>query len=635
MGQSLGILSMSRHSRRHWPGPAPGAPRTARPGLAALAGLLAVLAACEGPPARSKPWRHAPDPDQLADLQPSSEILAAEAARTATRRRRSHTLRIYMDRIPRHLNPMVAPSEWTLRIAADTVFETLIRYQPPPGGAGTGPGQYQPGLARSWTVAQGGREIRLELMPDVSFHDGARMSSVDVQFSLDAARTPRFAADHLRAQLADVVAVELLGPRSVRIRLARPNGYVLRALAEVPILPAHVYENRLSPQRGPVVGTGPYRLESWDEELVRLTRFDRYRGQAPAIPNIEFVYVPDAAQALTMAKRGEIDIVPALIRAHYPEQASAPGLARAFAPLRLRPPALHYLALNASKPPLDDVRVRQAIALLIDRKTLIKEEHDGLARPVAGPVWPGGPGDGPASGAPSYDPARAGALLDAADWRDRDGDGVREQGQAMLRFTLLVGGDGAEPAESEAAGPGAKGDQDERERIVRSLRRSGILIDRRAGPPAVLSNRLRAGDFDLAFVLWQSAVDQDLAPLLESGGALNFGRFSHPRVDAVLASLRNVWEPAMRAPRIAELGQVLAETWPMAPIVAPDPYGLIHRRVQGAVVWNGWIVLRALSLASEPDDADQDQNGDGAAAASAGGGAARNPGSGAARNTGR
>src|SRR5690606_4301055 len=117
----------------------------------------------------------------------------------------------------------------------------------------------------------------------------------------------------------------------------------------------------------------------------------------------------------------------------------------------------------------------------------------------------------------------------------------------------------------------------------------------------VLANRLRAGDFDLAFVHWQSAVDQDLAPLLESGGALNFGRFSHPRVDALLAGLRNVWEPAMRAPRVAELGQALAETWPMAPIVAPDPYGLIHRRVQGAVVWDGWLVLRALALAPEPE----------------------------------
>jgi hypothetical protein len=76
-----------------------------------------------------------------------------------------------------------------------------------------------------------------------------------------------------------------------------------------------------------------------------------------------------------------------------------------------------------------------------------------------------------------------------------------------------------------------------------------------------------------------------------------------------------VWEPAMRAPRMAELAQILAESWPIAPIVAPDPYGLIHRRVQGAVVWDGWIVLRALSLAGEPEDGSEggDSGKDGAA----------------------
>src|SRR5690606_11419719 len=111
-----------------------------------------------------------------------------------------------MDAEPRHLNPMVAPSLWTMRIAADTIFETLIRYEPPAGGAGSGPGRYAPGLARSWRIGPGGREIRIELEPDVRFHDGRAMSAVDVQFSLDAARDPRNAAEHLRARLASVTA---------------------------------------------------------------------------------------------------------------------------------------------------------------------------------------------------------------------------------------------------------------------------------------------------------------------------------------------------------------------------------------------------------------------------------------------
>ncbi len=582
-GDRTGDRSDRRISRCRGGGAAPG------PVVGVLAVVIAASAVgaggCECAPARSKPWRHAPDPEALAEREPSSDVVTKEAARLAARARRGHTLRVHVDRMPRHLNPMVTPSLWGVRIALDTVFETLIRYEPPDGGAGTGPGSYRASLAQSWRLSPNGRDIRIDLAPDAVFHDGHKLTSVDVQFSLDAARSRRVAAGHLRAQLADVTAVELVGSRAVRIRLSRPNGYVLRALASVPILPAHVYEGKLSSKRGPVVGSGPYRLASWQDGVIRLSRFDGYWGEAVEIEDIEFVHEPDAARALTAAKRGDIDLIPALIPAHYPEQASAPGLVSSFAPLRLRPPRLGYLLMDAGEPPLDDVRVRQALVRLVDRKAIVKEIYSGLARPVAGPVWPGGPGDGAAPGAPDYDPAAAAELLDAAGWRDRDKDGIRERDGKPLRLALLV----LKNADESRA--------KERERVVRALRRSGILVDQRVGSAAVLRNRLRDHQFDLAFVSWRGVVDQDLSPLLETGGSQNYGRFSSRTVDGALASLRASWEPAARAPLMGALARALAEEWPLAPIVAPEPYGLLHRRVRGAVVWNGWISLRRLSLA--------------------------------------
>jgi peptide/nickel transport system substrate-binding protein len=435
-------------------------------------------------------------------------------------------------------------------------------------------------LASAWHVGPGGHEIRIDLRPDVRFHDGSKLSAVDVQFSLDAARRPHTGADFLRALLADVVAVEIANSRTVRISLSRPNGYVLRALAAVPILPEHVYLRKLSPTRGPVVGTGPYKLVYWRDDVVRLERFPDYWGDAPAIPDIEFAYEPDSARALTAAKRNELDLVPALIAEHHPEQPSAPGLARSFVPIRLRPATFRYLAMDVREPPLDDVRVRHAIALLVDRKTIVKKIHDGLARPVAGPVWPGGPGDGASPAAPEHDPAEAGRLLDAAGWRDTDGDGHREREGGRLRVSLLA----------------LDREDTERKMLVDSLRRAGFFVEVRRGTPAVLMNRLRSGDFDLAMLDWRGAVDQSLAPLLETGGSLNFGHFSDKSVDRELAALRAAWEPPSRTPHMAGLAAAFAKTWPIVPITAPDPYGLIHKRVRGAVVWNGWISLRRLSL---------------------------------------
>lgn len=547
--------------------------------IGAVVALAAVLGPmCGGPPARSKPWRHAAAPVP-ASGPPTSPALADERDRVRAIRERGRALRIHLPADPGHLHPLLAPTEWGLRITEDTVFETLVRYRPPAGGSGAGPGRYEPGLARSWTVSPSGREIRLELEGDVRFHDGRRMTAVDVQFSIDSARHPRVDADHHRRALAAVSAVEILGPTLLRVRLDRADAYVLRELAEVPILPEHVYEKRLRSTSGPLVGTGPYRITSRDDDGVVLERNQDYWGDAPAIEKIVFVREPDAAAALTAAFEGEIDIVPELIPEHYPAQAEAPGVASRFAPLRLRPATVRYLALDHSSAPFDDVRVRRAVAALVDREALVRR-RGGLARPIAGPIWPGGPGDGASPGPPAHDPSEAARWLDAAGWRDDEGDGVRERAGRRLMITVLATG----------------GDDPVRDGVLAALRDAGFVLDVRVGPAAVLENRLRAHSFDLAFVEWSGDADRDLAPLLGTGGWLNFGRFSDSGVDALLTRLGRAWEPATRAPLSSELAARIAELWPIVPLTAPEPYGLVSRRVRGVAVWDGWLSIRSLSL---------------------------------------
>ncbi|HTM21811.1 MAG TPA: ABC transporter substrate-binding protein [Kofleriaceae bacterium] len=541
--------------------------------------------ACHCDPYRNKPWTRLSDPP----VEPSPEMQrarsgAGESAHDAILTRRPHTLRVHMDVEPRHLNPFVAPSVWTLRVTRGTVFETLIHYQPPEGGAGAGPGRYLPGLARSWTVSPDGMQIRVELRDDVRFHDGRRMTSADAQFALDSARDPRFDADHLRSRLVDVEKVDRSGEFGLLIWLRRPSGWVLRALAEVPILPEHVYTGNLRPAKGPVVGTGPYALVSWADGIIHLHAFADYWGTKPSIADIEFVHEADAARAITAAKRGELDILPELIAAHL-GQKTAPGIActgpddrSCFVALQLRPPVFRYLVFDTSRPPFDDVRVRRAVSLLVSRKQLADA---GLARPIAGPVWPGGPGDGPSPAPPPYEPTEAYQLLDAAGWQDGDRDGRRERHHQSLHIDFLL----------------VREDDPESKAILKNLQTAGFVVDDRSGGSAFILTRLRAGDFHLALLEWRGLVDDDLSPLLETGGALNFGKFSSPVVDQALAQLRDAGDPPTRATRMAALSTALADTWPLSGVVAPEPAGLIHKRVRGAVVWNGWISLTEISLA--------------------------------------
>ena len=557
-----------------------------------VAVLVAAVAlwACESP-ARVKPWRHAPDPIAEAAKAPSSPALADVSAESEVRLARGHTLRIHVDVEPGRLNPLVSPTTWGRRITLGTVFEPLLRYVPP--DAGQPAGRYGPRLARSWRVVTppwGGLEIRIELEPNVTFHDGHPLTSSDVQFTLDAIRDPRRGVDHLRPMLDDVDAVELITPTEVRLVLKRPSGWVMRALAEIPILPMHIYNDGFA-AGGALVGSGPWKVTANKSGTVHLTRHDKYWARKAAISDVEFVYLPDAAIALKDAKRGDFDIIPALIPAHYPEQANAPGISAAFKPLELRPPRLRYLSFNAKKSPLDDARVRHALALLVDRKEIGERHFDRLARPALWPIWPGGFVHGVEAAIPAFDPKAAGALLDAAGWTDSDKDGIRDRAGTQLRMTM-IGTERSVP--KDAATPSSTLP---REYLIEAARRIGVVIELKTGGDQWLAKRIEEGSYHLVELQWTGMVDMNVGPRLGSSDPL---RAASPRIDRVLESMAAVWDPAERAKLAGELGAALAETWPIAGITTDAPQGLVHRRVKGVRIWDGWIDLTQLSFDDKP-----------------------------------
>lgn len=188
------------------------------------------------------------------------------------------------------------------------------------------------------------------------------------------------------------------------------------------------------------------------------------------------------------AKRGEFDVIPSLVPEHWPGQASAPGLAASFAPLELAPPRFRYALFGAMTPPTDDPRVRRALGLLIDREAIASDVDRGLARPIAGPIWPSGPGDGPGPTPPAIDPAAAGRLLDEAGWIDSDGDGLREKAGQKLRLTVL-----ALEGKNGKAAP-------EVDKALDGLRRANIGLDVRLGAEAVLRNKVDDDGINLAFL---------------------------------------------------------------------------------------------------------------------------------------
>jgi ABC-type transport system substrate-binding protein len=238
------------------------------------------------------------------------------------------------------------------------------------------------------------------------------------------------------------------------------------------------------------------------------------------------------------------------------------------------------MVLNTASPPFDDVNVRRAISHLVESNALVAASG-GLTRRVAGPVWPGGPGDGAAPTPSSHDQAELARLLQLSGWRDDDGDGVRARAGQRLMITVLA----------------TDGAHEQRDPILSALRKAGFVLDMRVGSSAVLLNRLRDSDFNLAFVSWSGHFDRDLSPLFSSTGKENYGHFQSASIDELLLRIKAAWDPALRAPLLTSLGEALHRSMPIVALLAPSPHGLVHKRVRGLKVWDNWFSLRSLSLA--------------------------------------
>ena len=272
-------------------------------------------------------------------------------------------------------------------------------------------------LARIPTVANGdlsrdGRTIVYHLRAGVRWQDGVPVTATDVLFTLRAIVDPRNPI-RSREGYDRIARAERIDDTTVRIVLKAPWAPAVATLfsygtAPQYVLPAHLLakEPRLDRAAfgGAPVGNGPYRFVSWDrgERLVYAANPAYWRG-APAVARLDIRVVPDPGTNFTSLLSGALDwnlISPVQQQALLGRS----GLAFAYVPLAL----IAGVAINTAHPPLDDVRVRRAIAAAIDRQA-ISDKITFKRYPVVDTAQPlGSWARDPAVRLPAYDPADGG-----------------------------------------------------------------------------------------------------------------------------------------------------------------------------------------------------------------------------------
>ncbi len=471
---------------------------------------------------------------------------------------RGGTLRIHLEAEPPHLNPLADTLQVIDRVVNKLVYQTLIECRSD---------RYLPGLAESWDVSPDGLRLSFRLRPGVRWQDDKPLSSIDVQATLEFLMHSPSRSETLRKMLADLEGADIFPDHTVRLRLLRPSDLTLRALCEIPILPAEALRSggvRLSQVGRSPVGTGPFRVASWERgKRIKLARNRLFESSTdgPLVDEVIFEIDNDSARALTRLRRREIDILPRVSEAHYPEQVSQATLRDVLSLYIQHPDRYSFVALNTRHGVLADAAFRRALSLLWDRTRFIAEFHHDLARPIGAPTF------GKAAPDP-FDRALAAQVLDTAGFRDTNGDGVREVGGAAIRLVFLL------PA-------GARTLAAEVKAFAHDLRRVGILLDTITIDGSTLYGRLARDDFEMAAMTWDGRNDEDPRLLLGDQGDFQYTGYRSDRFIATIDLLKAAVSPSGRALFQQQLADVLAEDRPALFLYRHDVPVLVSRRVHG------------------------------------------------------
>ena len=433
-----------------------------------------------------------------------------------------------------------------------------------------------PDLAESWTISRDGLLYTFELRRDATFHDGTPVTAQDVVYSLtrlvDKKRIPPgIIQPYLRTidGVDDFEAGEsdrirgLSAPDSftVEIRLAEPYPSFLSVLCmdQAKIVPAEAVERMGAEEFGRhPVGSGPFRLVSWEPgEKIVLTGYRNYFGSPAHLDTVIFCSRHGKMETEEKADFFDGKLEAREIRGNQIGELAERGNYPVVRRLQL---SLEFLGFDTALPPFDDVRVRKAVAMALDRDELAQVAGSGFQTP-AGLLPPGMPGFTPESKLLPYDLDRARRLLAQAGYGpDRP-----------LRFALYSATQNEHGARRDSV-------------IVASMKRIGVeaVLHRVTWLDFLTAvNGRKAPAFVLTWIADVPDPDSFLFTLLMSGGSYNLFDYSNARVDSLLGAGRHELNVQERLSHYREAERLVLNDAPLVPLFNTMIFIALQPEVRG------------------------------------------------------
>ena len=470
---------------------------------------------------------------------PTAALLAALLALAGcggTRQKSTDTSTVVvaLESAPIHLDPRVGTDQ-----ASSRVFEILLN------GLVTkdAQGNLVPDLAESWDILDGGKLYRFHLRPGVVFHDGRPFTSADVVWTFATVLDGRVTTPKRGAfqQLAEVRAVD---PSTVEFVMTEPFGAMLVNLTSyMGIVPDGTEPADFKSQP---VGTGPFKLVERQPERLVFEAFAEHWAGRPALDRLVFREIPDSTVRALELRKGSVQLV---VGDLSPDTVTRFREDEAFQVIEDPGAKYVYLGINFEDPLLARPEVRRAMALAIDRQSIVDAIYRGLGVVTETVLPPGHWARNEALEPVPYDPAAARALLDEAGLTDPDGDGPE------ARFSLTYKTSTDETALLQA------------QTIQAMMTAVGIDLEIRSYEFATFYDDIKKGNFQIFSLTRTGIVDPDIYSLiLHSAGVppagANRGRYVNHEFDRLVEAGAALTLPEERRPFYVEVQEIFARDLP-------------------------------------------------------------------------
>ncbi|MFD0066958.1 ABC transporter substrate-binding protein [Streptomyces sp. NPDC056690] len=461
-----------------------------------------------------------------------------EAATSVTARPAAGgTLTYATDREPTCLDPHVA-GDMPQAYVAQQVLDSLVALD--------AEGEAKPWLAASWDISEDGRTYTFHLRDDVRFTDGTRFDAAAVKANFDHMVDPDTQSGTAGGYLAPYQKTDVVNELTARVHLDRPYSPFLNMLAQAFLgmeSPKALARGKEANCAAPV-GTGPFIVKKWNRQSdVVLVRNPHYNSPPPYAKHsgpayaekVVWRFIPEPATRFAAVQSGQVDVIDAL----PPEdQRTAEHDDRLKVVVRDRPGNPTNLALNTSRAPFDDIRVRKAFLYSADVADGLKSVFFGQYRRAGGPLSYVTPHYSDAyENAWPYDPDKANTLLDQAGWGKREGDGYRVKGGRRLTVEVLLKSD-ISPNQLALL-----------EQIQATAKDVGFQLKLLRLDAATVNTRYLAGKYDLRDGYWNTNTPDVLHTVFGSEYAVQNGIHSNatyakdPALDRLFRTAQDTTDP--------------------------------------------------------------------------------------------